>query len=204
MRKPGFLVALLSSLMLARCIVPSYGRELKTNNHKSLLEIGYYCDQVTAADNKFSMEIAYGHFDKTKESPFFLENDEIEGPICLYIVDGEEWRIKGSVEDYKEGYPNALMLSQVSPEDFWTEKYEYFRKRTGYYYFAHEEKMTLDLSWMSFVKSNNEERVVYHSTVYFAIASFIQNLSTKKYVPIDWNVTFVHFTTEDFKTLEIS
>ncbi len=120
------------------------------------------------------------------------------------MVDSEEMRIKGNVEDYKEGFPDAYLLSRVSPEDFWTEEYEYFRKRTGYYYFAHEEKITLDLSWMSFAKLNNEERVVYYSTVYFAIVNFVQNLSTKEYVSINPNVTFVSFTTEDFKTLEIS
>ena len=69
MRKPRFLVVLLSSSMLAGCIVPSNGRELKTNYPMDLMEIGYYCDQVTAIDNKFSMEIAYGHSYKIKESP---------------------------------------------------------------------------------------------------------------------------------------
>ena len=72
MRKPRFLVAILSSLMLVGCIVPSNGRELRTNSHKDLLEIGFYCDRVTAVDNKFSMEIAYGHFSKVKENPFCL------------------------------------------------------------------------------------------------------------------------------------
>lgn len=51
MRNPRFLIVLLSSLMLAGCIVPSNGRELKTNYPMDL------------------MEIAYGHFYRTKESP---------------------------------------------------------------------------------------------------------------------------------------
>ena len=74
MRKPRFLVVLLSSSMLAGCIVPSNGRELKTNYPMDLMEIGCYCDQVTAIDNQFSMEIAYGHSYKRRKvlySPVF-------------------------------------------------------------------------------------------------------------------------------------
>lgn len=201
MRKPRFLVALLSSLLLAGCIVPSNGRELKTNYPMDLMEIGYYCDQVTAIDNKFSMEIAYGHSYKIKESPTYNDN-EIVGPICVYMVNNEKKWISESVEDYKDGYHNVYLLSQVSPENFWTEEYEFFRKTTGYYYFAHEEKITLDLSWMSFEESG--DHVFYYSNVLFMIVPFYQNLSTKKYDPINPNSTFVRFTTEDFKTLEIS
>ena len=116
------------------------------------------------------------------------------------MVNNEKKWISESVEDYKDGYHNVYLLSQVSPENFWTEEYEFFRKTTGYYYFAHEEKITLDLSWMSFEESG--DHVFYN--VLFMIVPFYQNLSTKKYDPINPNSTFVRFTTEDFKTLEIS
>ena len=38
---------------------------------------------------KFSMEIAYGHSYKIKESPTYNDN-EIVGPICVYMVNNEK------------------------------------------------------------------------------------------------------------------
>ncbi len=203
MRKSRILVAILSSLMLAGCIVPSNGRELKANHHNDLMEIGFYYDQVTTLDNKFSMDIVYGHWYKNKKAPTYRGNT-IAGPICVYMLNNEEDWINESVEDYKEGYPNALLLSQVSPEDFWMEEYEYSRKKPGLFYFAHQEKITLDLSWMSFKKIDDDNHVTYYSDVLFRIVPFYQNLSTKKYDPRNPNGIFARFTTEDFKTLEIS